>query len=71
MSKDEIQERQRKLLHSIVMATSEEEVDQLLSETETFLAKYSKSLGSKEYSDSLQALRVFSWKAKHKLQEGI
>lgn len=71
MSKDEIQETQRKFLHRIVMSTDEAEIDRLFSETETFLAKNSEKLGAKEYSDSLQALRVFTWKAKHKLQEGI
>lgn len=71
MSKEDVMDQKSRLLHNIVMATSEDEIDRLSELTAEFLAENSDRLGLKEYSDSLQALRAFTWKAKHKLQEGI
>ena len=71
MSREDVMYQKSRLLHNIVMATSEDEIERLSELTAEFLAEHSERLGVKEYSDSLQALRVFTWKAKHKLQEGI
>ena len=71
MRKDDVMEQYRKELHNIVMARNETEVDAHNTAAEEIIAGGQRLLSPKEYADSLQALRVFTWRAKWKFREGI
>lgn len=71
MRKDDVMDQYRKELHNIVMASNESEVDEHNAAAEEIISGGQRLLTPKEYADSLQALRVFTWRAKWKFREGI
>ena len=69
--KEKIVEKYREALHDIRAARTEEELDELFGKTEQLIIGNSDLLNAKEYTDNLATLRIFYWKAKTKIQEGI
>lgn len=71
MRKDDVMEQYRREIHSIVLAKDEAEIDEHSANAEEIISGGQRLLTPKEYADSLQALRVFTWRAKWKFREGI
>lgn len=69
--KEKIVDEYRRNLHDIAVARSEEILDELLHKTEDLLTGNSSLFSAREYTDNLATLRIFYWKAKTKIQEGI
>lgn len=69
--KEKIVDEYRRYLHDIAVARSEEILDELLHKTEDLIAGNSDLFSVREYTDNLATLRIFYWKAKTKIQEGI
>ena len=69
--KEMIVDEYRRKLHDIAVARTEEEVDELFGKTEELIVTNSDLFSPKEYTDNLATLRIFSWKARTKIQEGI
>lgn len=69
--KEKIVDEYREALHDIRAARTEEELDELFGKTEQLIIGNSDLFNAKEYTDNLATLRIFYWKAKTKIQEGI
>lgn len=69
--KEQIVDEYRKGLHDITVAGSEEEIDRIFEKTQDLITGNSELFSAKEYTDDLATLRIFYWKAKTKIQEGI
>lgn len=69
--KEKIVDEYRKDLHNITVARTEEEIDELFGKTEELITGNSDLFTPKEYDDNLATLRIFTWKARAKIQEGI
>lgn len=69
--KEKIVDEYRRYLHDIAVARSEEILDELLHKTEDLITGNSGLFSAREYTDNLATLRIFYWKAKTKIQEGI
>ena len=69
--KEKIVDEYRRNLHDIAVARSEEILDELFQKTEDLIAGNSDLFSAREYTDNLATLRIFYWKAKTKIQEGI
>lgn len=69
--KEMIVDEYRKKLHDITVARTEEEIDELFGKTEELITMNSELFSAKEYTDNLATLRIFSRKARTKIQEGI
>lgn len=69
--KEKIVDEYRRNLHDIRAARTEEELDELFGKTEQLIIGNSDLFNAKEYTDNLATLRIFYWKAKTKIQEGI
>ncbi len=69
--KEKIVDEYRRYLHDIAVARSEEILDELLHKTEDLITVNSDLFSAREYTDNLATLRIFYWKAKTKIQEGI
>ena len=69
--KEKIVDEYRRNLHEIAVARSEEALDELLEKTEQLITCNSDLFTAREYTDDLATLRIFYWKAKTKIQEGI
>jgi hypothetical protein len=69
--KEKIVDEYRRYLHDIAVARSEEILDELLHKTEDLITGNSDLFSVREYTDNLATLRIFYWKAKTKIQEGI
>lgn len=70
-AKEKVNEEIHRNLHEITVARTEEEVDELFGKTEQLITLHSDLFTPKEYTDSLATLRIFSWKARMKIREGI
>lgn len=69
--KEKIVDEYRRNLHDIAVARSEEILDELLEKTQNLIMENSALFNAHEYTDNLATLRIFYWKAKTKIQEGI
>ena len=69
--KEKIVDEYRRYLHEIAVARSEEILDELLEKTQNLIMDNSELFNAHEYTDNLATLRIFYWKAKTKIQEGI
>ena len=69
--KEKIVDEYRRNLHDIAVASSEEILDELLEKTQNLIMENSSLFNAREYTDNLATLRIFYWKAKTKIQEGI
>lgn len=71
MSKEKIIEEYRAGLHRIATARTEEEIEDLFEETERLLVENCTVFTAQEYANDLATLRIYTWKARSKIQEGI
>lgn len=69
--KEAVIDEYRKGLHDITVAGSEEEIDRISEKIQDLITENSGLFTVKEYTDSLATLRIFTWKARYKIQEGI
>lgn len=71
MSKEKIIEEYRAGLHRIATARTEEEIEKLFGKTEQLLVDNCDVFTAQEYANDLATLRIYTWKARSKIQEGI
>lgn len=69
--KEAVIDEYRKGLHDITVAGSEEEIDRISEKIQDLITENSGLFTVKEYTDNLATLRIFTWKARYKIQEGI
>ncbi len=69
--KEAVIDEYRKGLHDITVAGSEEEIDRISEKIQDLITDNSGLFSVKEYADNLATLRIFTWKARYKIQEGI
>lgn len=69
--KEAVIDEYRKGLHDITVAGSEEEIDRISEKIQDLITDNSGLFSTKEYTDNLATLRIFTWKARYKIQEGI
>lgn len=69
--KEAVIDEYRKGLHDITVAGSEEEIDRISEKIQDLITENSGLFSVKEYEDNLATLRIFTWKARYKIQEGI
>lgn len=69
--KEAVIDEYRKGLHDITVAGSKEEIDRISEKIQDLITDNSGLFSAKEYTDNLATLRIFTWKARYKIQEGI
>lgn len=69
--KEAVIDKYRKGLHDITVAGSEEEIDRISEKIQDLITDNSELFSVKEYTENLATLRIFTWKARAKIQEGI
>lgn len=69
--KEAVIDEYRKGLHDITVAGSEEEIDRISEKIQDLITDNSELFSAKEYTDNLATLRIFTWEARYKIQEGI
>lgn len=69
--KEAVIDEYRKGLHDITVAGSEEEIDRISEKIQDLITDNSGLFSVKEYTENLATLRIFTWKARYKIQEGI
>lgn len=71
MRKEKVIEEYRTNLHRIATARTEEEIEELFEDTERLLIGNCDVFTAQEYANDLATLRIYTWKARSKIQEGI